>query len=238
MAFAIVLVIIAYLLLRALLFIGGGDINIVIHSYLENGYRIAPSDLLRVEYNSGDIISTFVPVVTSVSALAIGILLSASEADYIEKAMVVVEKELDNCMLQCDRRMTEFNTAVNILQEEVSDLTKQVYTFYMNDDEPIEGDIPLSKVFLVGQQINHKAYVPFYSNNSSSLRQTAEDKLIDINHTIQPHTTISTVLAEMKADSDEAALLDEIWVQGEGQLQRQSTAETILKIQELTQRLL
>ena len=235
MALAIVPVILAYLFLRGLLFIGGGDIDIIIHSFLENGFRIAPSDLLKVQYNGGDIISAFVPIVTSVSALAIGLLLSASEADYIKKAIVVTNKELDNCVLRCERNMIDYNTDINILQEGLSELKQHVKAFYLNSEENIqEDDFSLDKIVQSGMRLSFEVYLPFYKNKSANLRKTAENKIYDINQKIQPHTTVQTLSAKIGLIPSEMNALDEIWV-GDNQKQRQTTEETMRKIEELIQ---
>lgn len=231
---SIVIVFLAYFAVRSLLFLGGGDINIIIHSIMESGFKITPSSLAHVEYNGGDIISTFVPLVTSVSAFAIGILRSTSEADYINRAIAVVDKELDNCVFRCDSKIIEYNSEMNVLQEEIAELKSQLYAYYVGDqkDAPKEDDAMIGDIRRAAKRLDFMSYEPIYGRISNRIRLFAVRKLSEINQTIASYTEIANVILSMPLSPDETDILDEIWVVGKGD-QKPETAETVKKIKEL-----
>ena len=223
--FVIILLFLAYFLLRVLLFFGGGDFNKVMQSLFERKYHFESTD-----FNSSDLISTFVPFVTSVGAFVVSILLSFSEADYIQTAVTAIKNEMENCITECKNRITEYAIKQEDINEKIQEEKSALWAIYGKKGPIPDNDDFYAGVVSGGMKLHLPTYETLYQEQCAWLREQAFKTLGYINERLVPYSMNQSQTRDIQDKPYEDVALDYIWVNREGIDQYPNTRDTIAAI--------
>lgn len=230
---AIGLFFVMYLMLRIILFFGGGDFDLALHFLLEWEF-----DFSRVEFNSSDFISTLFPIVTSAVAFVFGLTRFTSYVSHIEKTNTVIgdvlKLQVDNCT-EIENKCEE--EKVN-LQRRRNTMKREIWTFYFKQKPvPSKEEEFEQKVSAEFQRINLEMYIEIYRTLCIHLRNRARQALTKINTELAPQVASQTEITTMEFSAEEQAVLDSFWVIGKNAVQHEDTARHMEKIEEWIQKL-
>lgn len=226
---AILLIFGAYMLLRIFLFLGGGDFNLALHLLIKKDFEFE-----NIIFNSSDLISTFVPVGTSVMAFAIGMLTSTSYTDYIKKTVLVIKNGLQEHVNNLDKTIVECNEKRKNLIGELEISKQESWTYYFgNALFPKEDVVFRQKISNAYQQLNLQVYRQTYKECSILLRHGAERALEQINAVLVKYVANQGDITSMTLSKTEENILDEFWVVSDNNFQRKTTSNHIKAIEDL-----
>lgn len=224
----IILLFIVYFILRAVLFLGGGDFNRAVRSILSRNFSFEGA-----EFSSADLISTFVPFTTSAVSFAVGWLLSSSYTDYVKAAILAIDQELDirvglhrENIIDCEKKKKD-------ISDELFKLKQSVWTSYMGLGG---GTVPENNAAFISQitnalrKLDFPLYQQVYQATSARLRDRALGKIQEINRKLAPYVSNQTAIISMKESEEEEKILDDIWTMAGKQAQSAATVETINQI--------
>lgn len=235
LCFVISLFFVSYLLVRIFLFLGGGDFDVALHFLLNREFNFE-----EVSFQSADLISTFVPFVTSAMAFALGLLTSTSYVQHVKRMIVIINDDLQSEMKEYQHHATECDGKIQDLNSEIDTKRREIWTLYFRGTPlPEEESIFRQEVATAFQEWNLKRYVGTYKTCCSLLRNAAESILLEINQGLAPHVTASMqqTLNSMPFSDRENDILSEIWVTEDGKSQRKTTVEQIQEIEVMVQNL-
>lgn len=218
---AIVIIFGAYLSLRVFLFLGGGDFNLALHSLLNKNFTFE-----SIAFNSSDLLSTVVPLGTSTVAFAIGVLCSSSYTDYVQRTIVIINKNLELQIMECEKVIVDSEEKRKNISNEIISLKRRIWSFYIGNTSlpKDEGDF-CKKVFIAFQKLNLQSYRQTYEECCILLRNRAIEMIQHINEVMVIYTTDQTEITSMKNSVEENALLDDIWVISDKNTQHELTLE-------------
>ncbi|MCL2164889.1 MAG: hypothetical protein FWH55_10985 [Oscillospiraceae bacterium] len=208
----ILLIFIAYLVLRILLFLGGGNFNLALHTILDGEFKFTSTD-----FNAADLLSTFVPLGTSAVAFAVGMLLFSSHTDLVKNTITIIKKELKERIKKCDETIVDCDEKQKNLREEIPALKREIWTFYLgNKSFPLDDVTFREQVSISFQKLNLSLYVQTYTTCSLLLRDKAVAMLQNINSSLAPYAADQAAIASMQISADEESVLDDFWVKSVG----------------------
>lgn len=227
---AIVLLFSAYIILRILLFLGGGEFDEVLHAILKRDYSFA-----TFTFNSADLLSTFVPFGTSAVAFAVGLMLSASNTDYVKTTVLVIDREMEDCIGKCQRAVIEYTKQLDDLKRETAELMQTIWTTYMGwNAKTMPNDYSefIAQITDVYRGLNFPQYGQAYATGAERIRVRAERMLEQASQEMMPYVSIPKEIIDMPVSEEEQVILNEIWVTGHGADQMPGTKEMLHKIDE------
>lgn len=236
MSIVILLGFILYLLVRLLSFFGGGNINLAIHAIL----KIDFSEINTVTFSGADLLSSFVPLSTSVMALTVGRALYSMKTDYIKESIVVIKNEINEKIKICDEKIIEKEKQIKDLEETMVTLKKEIWVFYFGREPfpPDEESFRL-EVSLAFQKLNLSLYRQTYSDCCQLLRDQAIALLGTVNDQLARYATDQPSIIAMSLSSDEERCLDDFWViPTHGATQHQTTQSHLTSIENIVNELL
>ena len=225
----------SYLLVRIFLFLGGGDFDVALHFLVNREFNFD-----EVSFQSADLISTFVPFVTSAMAFALGLLTSASYVEYVKRMIVIINDDLQSKMKEYQHHATECDGKIQNLNSEIDTKRREIWTlYYRGTPLPEEEPTFRQEVATAFQEWNLKRYIGTYKTCCSLLRNAAESALLGINQGLAPHVTatMQQTVNSMPFSDRENDILSEIWVTEDGKSQRKTTVEQIQEIETMVQSL-
>lgn len=232
---ATVLFFIAYLLVRIFLFLGGGNFDLALHFFINKEFNFE-----SIKFNSADLISTFVPFVTSAMAFALGLLTSVSYVEHIKKMVVIINDDLRSQIKQYEQKAAEYDGKIKDMDSEIDTKECEIWTHYFHDRPlPDHKSVFRQEVAIAFQTRNLERYVGTYKTCCRLLRGAAEAALHSVNQGLAPHVAAAMqyVLNTMPVSDREKDILDELWVRDESIPQRHTTEEQIQEIEAIVQEL-
>ncbi len=223
-----IMIFLAYFALRVLLFFGGGDFNVVIHSIFEQTFKFEDS-----EFSSSDLISTFVPFVTSAVAFAVGLMASSSYTDHVKGMITLIDSELNHCIRKYRELIIDCEKKTDNLQLEILELKQSIWASYIGSGAPFPNDDLnfIAQVTDACNKLNFSTYMQAYEASCAQIRNTADSMIRQINMQLSPYAANQLMLTSMDVSSEENAILDEIWVVSNDRPQCSATAKTIVEIE-------
>lgn len=203
----------AYLSVRILSFLGGGDFSLAFHAVIEKNW----SAIEGVEFSGADFLSTIVPFSTSVVALAVGKMLYPLKSDYIKESVVVIRNELKNetnsstkfwkeKIVDCDGRIAN-------LKDTLSTLKGEIWTFYLGNKPFPKSDKEYKReVSRAFQILNLKLYKQTYSDCCLLLRNQGIVLLESVNDQLAQYSADPLRVVNMGLSKEEERCLDDFWV--------------------------
>lgn len=224
---ATIAIFVAYFALRILLFLGGGDINIVFHSILAGEFT-----LNAVTFNSSDLMTMFVPFATSATAYGAGILLLSSFTKHIEDTVVIIDRDLDRYEGELQKVIIGFNTEIENLQQEIRQLKQSIWTSYLgpNISPPDSDTVFIARVTDVCTRLDFSLYKDIYQSSSAQLRGTAENAIRQVNTALVSYCADQKSIISMDISNEEKGILDDIWVTDNAASQHDTTTHTLQEI--------
>ena len=234
----ILLIFISYLMLRIILFFGGGNFDLAFHSILDGNFRFEGTT-----FNGADLLSTFVPIGTSVVAFAIGMLLFSSHTDYVKNAITIIKKELNDRIKRCEETIVDCDEKHKNLNAEIPALKREIWTFYMGPTKAFPPDDVTfrEQVSVSFQKLNLALYKQTYTACSLLLRDHAVAMLQNINYKLTPYAADQATVVSMLISTEENTFLDDFWVKSSGgatSLQHEITANDLQAIEKHVKQLL
>lgn len=231
----IALFFVSYLLVRIFLFLGGGDFDLMVHFLMNGEFHFE-----NVRFNSADLISTFVPFVTSAMAFALGLLTSTSYTKHMKKMLVIINDDLQSQIKQYEQEIAEKDGKIKDLNSEIDMKKREIWTWYFHDIPlPDNESVFRQEVATKFKELSLKRYVGTYKTCCGLLREAAEAILPRINQDLAPYVAVNMqqMLNMMPISDKEKDTLDEFWIEGDETAQRETTAAQINDIKAMVQNL-
>lgn len=209
MLVVIIFAFIAYLIVRVLSFLGGGDFNIAFHNILEKDW----GNVKNIVFNGADFISTIVPFATSVVALAVGKMLYTFKTDYIKESIIIINKEIDEKIKKCNDKIIDYEKQISDLEDNLASLKIEIWTFYCGKEPfPTDDQTFRMNISIAFQKLNLSLCEQTYSNCCKIIRNQAMTMLKTVNKTLTEYASDQQSIMEMSLSDDEKKYLDEFWV--------------------------
>ena len=205
----IIFAFIAYLAVRVLSFLGGGDFSLAFHAVIEKNWSAIES----VEFSGADFLSTIVPFSTSVVALAVGKMLYPFKTDYIKESVVVIKDEMSKNIKLCMEKIVDCDKQIRDLKASLATLKEEIWTFYLGSKPVPNSDKDFKrKVSRAFQKLNLKQYKQTYSDSCLLLRHQATVLLGSVNDQLAQYSSDPLRVVNMNLSKDEKQCLDDFWV--------------------------
>ena len=226
----IVLAFFAYLTVRILSFLGGGNFDLAIHAIIQADW----GRINNVEFSGGDFLSTIVPFATSVVALAVGKVLYASRTDYIKETVTIIKDEINSKIKICDESIVDYKKKTKDLEESLATLKREIWTFYYGKKPfPSSEEVFKQEISIAFQRLNLMQYKQTYSDCCLLLRNQAFLLLGDINSIFAKYATNPSSIIAIDVSDEEKNMLDEFWaVSTDDSAQRPLTASHLTSIED------
>lgn len=209
MLIVIILAFIAYLAVRVLSFLGGGDFNLALHAIFERDW----SQIKNVEFSGADFLSTIVPFSTSVVALAVGKLLYSMKTDYIKESIVVIKDEINARIKACEEKIIDCEKQIKDLKDDMVTLKEEIWTFYLGRKSfPVDDNSFRREISLAFQKLNLPLYEQTYADCCLLLRNQANVLLSSVNDQLAQYAADQSRVIAMGLSEDEEQCLDDFWV--------------------------
>lgn len=205
----IVFAFLAYLVVRILSFLGGGDFNLAFHAILERDWN----KIQNVEVNGAEFLSTVVPFATSVVALAVGKILYSARTDYIKESITVIKNEINEKIRLCDGRRIDCEKRIEDLKDYKVSLEREIWIFYLGRAPfPSDENIFRHEISVAFQKLSLLGYKQTYSNCCIHLRDQVTQWFQTINDRFAKYASDHSRISTMDLSQDEKNLLDDFWV--------------------------
>ena len=230
---AILLIVLAYVCMRLVMFLGGGDFNLGAHSILEGDFSFQNS-----RFNSADVLSIFIPIATSAVAYGVSFLLSVHETDYVRSAIEYIRDGLAVQKLEVERKISASSAAINTLSRSVEEKKEAIEATFLgrvqqrdkkSRSDETENFIP--RIIKAYRRQVIPQYLHEYKICASHLRADAESDLSNINPRLLAFASNAQEIANMEYTENETQLLNEIWSEGKRE-QGQATQKTMERLEE------
>ena len=209
MIIVIVLAFLAYLTVRILSFLGGGNFDLAFHAIIQADW----SRIDNVEFSGADFLSTIVPFATSVVALAVGKTLYASRTDYIKETVTIIKDEINTKIKMCNESIVDYKKKTKDLEERLTSLKREIWTFYYGKKPfPSSEEVFRQEVSIAFQKLNLMQYKQTYSDCCLLLRNRAIILLGDINSSFAKYAANPSGVIAIDVSDEEKNMLDEFWV--------------------------
>ena len=184
-------------------------------------------------YKRQDLISTFVPFVTSAVAFAVGLMASSSYTDHVKGMITLIDSELNHCIRKYRELIIDCEKKTDNLQLEILELKQSIWASYIGSGAPFPNDDLnfITQVTDACNKLNFSTYRQAYEASCAQIRNTADSMIRQINMQLSPYAANQLMLTSMDVSSEENAILDEIWVVSNDRPQYSATAKTIVEIE-------
>ena len=235
MLFVIMIAFLAYLSVRILSFMGGGDFDLAFHAILEKDWSI----IKKVVFSGADFLSTIVPLATSVVALAVGKVLYASKTDYYKETVAIINKKINDRIKKFTERIIGYNKQINDLNDSIMSLKGEIWTFYYGKKPFVQDENTFSQeVSIAFQKLNLSLYNQTYCDCCLLLRKRAETFLETVNNDFAQYAADQANVITMTLSNNEINILDDFWVPNKGEPQHKITESHLEAIKEKVEELL
>lgn len=221
MLVVIILAFIAYLDVRVLSFLGGGDFNLAFHAIIGGDW----SKIRNVEFSGADFLSTVVPFSTSVVALAVGKMLYPMKTDYIKDSIAVIKDEINGKIKACEEKIIDCEKHIKDLKDDMVTLREEIWAFYSGRKPfPVDDSSFRREVSLAFQKLNLPLYEQTYADCCLLLRNQANVLLSTVNAQLAQYAADQPRVIAMGLSRDEEQYLDDFWIiPADGKVQRPIT---------------
>ena len=222
-----------YLVMRILLFMGGGEFDIAMHNLIEGNFKFE-----GIEFRSADLLSIFVPFGTSAVAFAAGILFSSSYTDFVKKEIVIINKELQSCIKRLQGLIVDYDKSLQNIDNEKLVLKREIWTLYMGEERMPQNDDEFNcRISFVFRKLNMQLYIQTYQEICILLRNRAIGALHHINEVLVIYSANQNEMTLMQNSEEEKELLDDFWVMDSFSPQHEITMRHLDKIRGLIEEL-
>lgn len=229
---AIILIVLAYVCMRLVMFLGGGNFNLAAHAILAGDWSFQNS-----KFNSADILSIFIPIATSAVAYGVSFLLSVQETDYVRSAIEYIKDGLVGQKLEVERQISASEAAIKTLSRSIEEKKEAIEATFVGKvqqrdkksrADEAEGFVP--RIIKAYRRQVIPQFLHEYKLCASHLRADAENDLANINPRLLAFASNAQTIANMEYTADEIQLLNEIWSEDEAQ-QGQATRKTLERLE-------
>lgn len=198
----------AYLIVRVITFLGGGDFDRAFHELLTRNFKFESS-----QFVSADLLTTFAPLGTSVAALAVGMIRSYPYTEFVERTIAVINEGLAFEELALKEAISRCETECSNLEANIEDLKIEIWTYYKRGSSmPEDEKVFKSQIINSFYDINELDYEKTYMIGSARIRNEAELTLGNIIQALAPYIGDMNIAISMQISADEMKSLDDLWV--------------------------
>jgi hypothetical protein len=204
----LVIVLLAYIFVRVITFLGAGDFEQAFRSIFSGDFNIAQQPV-----NAADLLSSIVPLATSVVSLVVGLFLYSSFADFLKESAIKIDKDMSDKIKNYEMDINNIKENLIILKEEYNKEKQKIWGFYIPHHDCVEDEVVYSGMIsnaIIGTLMLDK-YLETYRNCAKQIRAVAEKSLIIIKDSVVEQASDQNEIRKMMPSDDEISLLDKIW---------------------------
>lgn len=202
-----ILMFLLYIFARFVIFIGGGNFNIGMQNLVALNFfnsDVTPSFV--------DLISIFLPIVTSFMAYMLSSIITKNESKFINEFAMKIRGKINIISKQCNNEIATITNKIKTLTNQKQQKKTELWT-RLCGHQPMPADYNefITKITLAAQKDAITLYRGRYENFCRQAREETIREMSDLTTTLSSYSDNPKAIINMNITEQEGQTLDSIW---------------------------